>query len=341
MNRKAFGERVKALRQQKGWSQDELARRVRVERNSVNRWEMGERAPALAMIERIAAALGVSIDAVLPDLAADQGRGALAVPARIIAFDPRAIARHPAAGSLLGLMTITNEIRTFRRLLIISQEQLHAGPTLAERAVYVGESGSFFRLLCALLHEASGAIDQVERKAPGLLAKVAREHAAAASALTVIRAAYAASNKEFLREVRNWVVRHYDDRQLERQLAKGVNAERVPGELIQTPHGGLGRYTITDEIATHVVRTALGVDERHFQTRFYEKLGELIQVSEALAVLVDHAIEHLVKNHITSIEDSALRVDPLIARARRAVMAERKKAEGAMGRRAHGRAERA
>jgi hypothetical protein len=182
----------------------------------------------------------------------------------------------------------------------------------------------------ALLFEGGEALGQLERKAPGLLDGAARGNDKLEAAVEAVRAAYAteraASDKALLHAVRNWVVRHYDVQQLQRQLAQGLDVERVPGELVLTPHAGLGRYTITDEIATHVVRVALHVDVHDFRARFYEKFGEVIALAEALAFVVDHTVEHLVKDHVTRTEESAIRVDPLIARARRAVAAERAKA---------------
>lgn len=76
-------------------AQEELARVLRVSRNTVNRWEMGERSPALPRIERIAVELGVGVEAVLPELARDDGGGPLLVPAHVITFDLRAIQGKP------------------------------------------------------------------------------------------------------------------------------------------------------------------------------------------------------------------------------------------------------
>lgn len=331
MNRRAFGERVKALRQQKSWAQEELARALGVERNTVNRWEMGQRAPALNMIERIAAALGVTVEAILPDLAADRGRGPLAVPARIVTFDPKALVNAAATGPLLSLMAIVNEIRFLRRSLIVSQERLREdGTTAAERAIHGGEIGYAFRALCAVLCEASDAFAQLERKSPGVLAAATRGHADGEAALPVVRAAYAAElaagDKGFLSAVRNWVASHYDPQQLHSELVKWTNAGRVPGELVLTPHAGLGRYSIVDELAAQLMRKALRVPERDFQARFTAKFGEVVALAEALAITVDHAVAHLVAGKVAHEHESAIRVDPLIARARRAVAAERAKA---------------
>jgi len=128
-----------------------------------------------------------------------------------------------------------------------------------------------------------------------------------------------AKGKPFLDTVRRWVASHYDPQQLERELQRGVNAKRLIGTATVTPYAGLGRYTLLDEITTAVVRRALGSPaDKDFQSRFYVKLGEVVELAEALATVVDDVFGYLVVEDSTrSEESSVLRVDPLIARARR------------------------
>lgn len=57
--REKFGEKVRELRQTKGWSQEELAFRAGIHRNYLGGIERGERNPALDNIAAIAKALGV------------------------------------------------------------------------------------------------------------------------------------------------------------------------------------------------------------------------------------------------------------------------------------------
>lgn len=59
--RKRFGKRVKALREAKGWSQEELADRACLHRTYVSAVERAVRNPTLTVIERIAKALKVSM----------------------------------------------------------------------------------------------------------------------------------------------------------------------------------------------------------------------------------------------------------------------------------------
>jgi putative transcriptional regulator len=56
--------RMRELRAEKGWSQAELAERVRVSRNSVNAIENGRFDPSLPLAFRIANAFALSVEEV-------------------------------------------------------------------------------------------------------------------------------------------------------------------------------------------------------------------------------------------------------------------------------------
>ena len=58
---KKFGEKVRALRLEKGWTQEELARRADLHRTYIGSIERHERNVSLLNIERIAKALNVNI----------------------------------------------------------------------------------------------------------------------------------------------------------------------------------------------------------------------------------------------------------------------------------------
>lgn len=62
-----FGARVKALRQARNWTQEELARRADLHRTYIGSVERSERNVSLLNIARIAKALGVSVTALLAD----------------------------------------------------------------------------------------------------------------------------------------------------------------------------------------------------------------------------------------------------------------------------------
>lgn len=58
---KKFGHKVKTLRLEKGWTQEELARRADLHRTYIGSIERYERNISLLNLERIAKALGVDI----------------------------------------------------------------------------------------------------------------------------------------------------------------------------------------------------------------------------------------------------------------------------------------
>jgi transcriptional regulator with XRE-family HTH domain len=55
-------DRITALRKQKGWSQNELAKRMEVSREIVGRYERGDALPSIDIAKRIAEAFDVSLD---------------------------------------------------------------------------------------------------------------------------------------------------------------------------------------------------------------------------------------------------------------------------------------
>jgi transcriptional regulator with XRE-family HTH domain len=62
-----FGKRVKALRKQMGWSQEELAERANVHRTYVGMIERAEKNITLANIEKVARALGKNVMSLFED----------------------------------------------------------------------------------------------------------------------------------------------------------------------------------------------------------------------------------------------------------------------------------
>lgn len=58
-------DKIKALREEKGWSQAELARRLGITRNGVNSWEQGLSMPSPASLVDLAGLFFVSTDYLL------------------------------------------------------------------------------------------------------------------------------------------------------------------------------------------------------------------------------------------------------------------------------------
>lgn len=60
-----FGEKLKSMRQSSGWSQDELAEKLFVSRQSVSKWENNQNYPSIEIIIKISDLFGVTIDELL------------------------------------------------------------------------------------------------------------------------------------------------------------------------------------------------------------------------------------------------------------------------------------
>lgn len=65
MDAAATGKRIAALRQQKCWTQKQLAEQLHVTDKAVSKWERGLNFPDLMLIEPLAAALGTTASALL------------------------------------------------------------------------------------------------------------------------------------------------------------------------------------------------------------------------------------------------------------------------------------
>jgi DNA-binding XRE family transcriptional regulator len=67
MDLKAFGARLKELREMAGLSQKELAEKAGLSQKAVSHWELGSREPGLFAAQALAEALGVDLPALLEE----------------------------------------------------------------------------------------------------------------------------------------------------------------------------------------------------------------------------------------------------------------------------------
>ena len=81
-----FAENLQRLRMEKGYTQQQLAKLVCVDRTSITRWETGSRVPDLILLARLADCLGVEPSALLYE-----GDPDARIPAIIMVDDERAI----------------------------------------------------------------------------------------------------------------------------------------------------------------------------------------------------------------------------------------------------------
>jgi transcriptional regulator with XRE-family HTH domain len=325
MDWKSWGDRLRTLRTQREWTQSQLGAMVSVSRNTVNRWEIGDRRPSMRVLEKLARVFSVTIHALLRDRL---------VAVKRLTFD--AARAFPLSESytvpVIGLMMATDDARHLQKLLIIGREKSDEAPD-AERAIVNGELGHLFRLLCGHLHEAKEAFLSLERKNPQLLDGVVKEDPDGVAALRSIRKIYAekptAKRKPFMAAVRNFVAFHYNEAMLGRALRKHLAVGHLEGAVTLSPRAGIGRYTMTDGLATLLLSDELGGQIGDFEDRFGQKVGDVIALAGALGYVVDLLVGYLVLGTNAAdvkTEDGVVRVDPLIEQARRAIMAERAKA---------------
>lgn len=63
--RERLGKNLKALRRQKGWSQEEFAHQADIHRTYISDLERGARNPTISVVEKLAVALNVSMGQLL------------------------------------------------------------------------------------------------------------------------------------------------------------------------------------------------------------------------------------------------------------------------------------
>ncbi len=99
-----FAENLQRLRMENGYTQQQLAKLVCVDRSSVARWENGSRVPDLILLTRLARCLGVGPSELLKenDLKTSTAGSESYVPVIIMVDDERTI--------LNGNMSIVNEV---------------------------------------------------------------------------------------------------------------------------------------------------------------------------------------------------------------------------------------
>lgn len=61
----SIGQNIRSLRTQRGWTQDELARRLDVRKSQVGNYEGGWSYPSVPVLKKLSEAFGVSIDALV------------------------------------------------------------------------------------------------------------------------------------------------------------------------------------------------------------------------------------------------------------------------------------
>ncbi len=324
---KRWGRRLKQIRVKRGWSQRELAAKVGTSRNTINRWETGDRHPSMKMLERLARALKASIAVLLP---IQGNRVAVTQPASTapvtrLKFDVRLLfpRDEPFSTPLIRLMLATDDVRHLQKLLIVVRKSVGEG-SKAEQAILNGELGHLFRLMCGHLYEAMRAFATLDQKSGGLLDAAAANDARAKHALERVRRACRTilstrGKRSFIDVMRNFVGFHYNEQKLWKALDKHERAGHLECTLVLSPFSGLGRYKVTDHLIMFLIADEIGGDIGEFQQKFMHEIGEAIRLAGALGDVVDYFIAHLLEQHMDKIEqkDDMIRISPLLLRAKK------------------------
>ena len=72
LSSKALGNKIKSLREQRGFTQSQLATRMNVSRAAVSNWELGNRLPDISMLDRLADGLNVDVHVLLDELSSPE-----------------------------------------------------------------------------------------------------------------------------------------------------------------------------------------------------------------------------------------------------------------------------
>lgn len=112
-----FGKTIKAKRELLGMTQQDLAEKLFVSRQTVCRWENGTRCPDLIMAKKIALVLGISVDDLIPGDAVQEYVPVKEREADLSFFEGDAVRHHAAADRHIPLYGGYREYGCFRILL--------------------------------------------------------------------------------------------------------------------------------------------------------------------------------------------------------------------------------
>lgn len=127
-----FGEKLKALRAERGMTQEQLAGMLYVSRTAVSKWETGGGSPNLDSLQALARLFGVSVDSLL---SVDE--------VIVIARDERCVSARKGGLLLFGLIDLLAAVFAFLPLYGVDDGGFVRMATLADYGVSVGFGVSF------------------------------------------------------------------------------------------------------------------------------------------------------------------------------------------------------
>ncbi len=248
------------------------------------------------------------------------------VPAARLRFNP--LEAFPPGDSmslpLLRLMAATNDALLHQKHTIINRERAETAGELG-KGVLNGDLGYHVRMLCGHLFEAGRAFRGLADAMGDRITDFLKGDAEAEQALALLRKIYGDPSEgsfytAVLGRIRNLAAFHYK----EEQFKDGVVAfGNTPADIIISPHRGIGRYVITDQILSRSVWECAGGT----QEKFSEMVAKAITLTDALGVVVSHLLIHLFESRHVRFEqqDGTLVVEPEIWRMKKKVEEERRK----------------
>lgn len=94
-----FSDKLIALRKKAGWSQEELAERLNVSRQSVSKWESAQSMPDIDKILQLSSLFSVTTDCLLKDTQDDTQPAAAQTPSPLPRVTPAQAERLPDQGT--------------------------------------------------------------------------------------------------------------------------------------------------------------------------------------------------------------------------------------------------
>jgi len=215
---------------------------------------------------------------------------------------------------LLRLMLATDDARYVGMLLVMTDYQVSQAAGTTQGALSGGQFWYLFRLLCLHLKEAHNALNCIPKKR---LTALFRGRPEGRKAKERFRAAIATD--PFVTSVRDSIVAHYRQVDIERVYTRDLAAGKGEGVVVACDVGVLSRFTITDTLALHLLDEAALGDSGGGDAEFSKRCGAVTDLVEDLSTIVGHLVAALLKEHGVEATTETIEVPVLLRSARDAM----------------------
>jgi transcriptional regulator with XRE-family HTH domain len=336
MDPRSIGTVLTALRESKGLTQAQLAKRSRVSRGYLADLEAGHRTnPSVPTLRRLAKALGVLVASLM-----DHGTARVEVRR----FDPQRVfpPTEDFTKLIFRLMMAADDVRCSRNIYMEAEQRLE-GARGVRGDLISGQKWYALRLLFSHLHEGGDAMRELTRTiSPQQIERSLAGQPEAVTAFRHLRATFEVAKPErmqsFIWKLRNWIGFHNDGLELRRVYEK--YGAYVTGAVTASERAGLTRFLIADSLTILVfldaaganLPSAAGLDQPGVRAKFDAEVGQAVKrVSEEALLLagdLTHFVDALAHAHvqergIDSIEQNVIEIPARLRAARAAVDAGR------------------